>query len=736
MADSLLPKIVAAYLDIKKKANQAVEPVVSAIQNSPGADLLRGHPEKVLPKIQSNISKQSNILHNASNASMKRVKGQTPTAQDLADETAGIQTMQGMATGTIGEAPVDEAAPTKYTLGATEGVDPKTGLPVGGRLYGRDRVAVNPQEGQDIVNPAPQQPQVAPEAAPEPAPPPVPHPDVPDSPVEITQRTGAHPLTGGNPVLVDLRDEAKKNGYYFDDQTKSREVMDKYVPGNTPLEVEQELPKTLNEETKRIQNIMSQNPGKTANVSDLITQNEINLTKKGIKPGISSSADSATREALNTLDSQIADQSNLPGKTTITGDELINYKNILDDQLESAYKKSANGTSLTPGENAMRTLRRTINDQLKLMYPGMGDALDRQTAMIDAIPSVAKAAGTAEKDATAIASEPKPTLGDKLGEFSQSIPGKIAGAVLLGEGFRGGQDLPKIVNGAIATVGKAGSEFLNSPFMPRIGASQQQIQSSTDTNKSKHDQSISYQFPDVKPDPNTGEWSWEQKQAPGGSFMTEQQFQDATVNKGILSGPIYNALNDKLQESKANANAVMGRNGGKVYDFMSGAREGFTGSTNAIKNIDSLPSGFWNAWKPGLDIKAYSQDSSNPRSVVNAMGNIESINDKFSDLYSDMNNNKAPDNNLLIQPGDSSEQIKGKLNQQAALIKGYYTEGGDYPGQFQDAYLAKTTPTGTDNQQANNSAIQSSPSVSESGNTGFPIAKLRGSGITLPPIGQ
>lgn len=234
-----------------------------------------------------------------------------------------------------------------------------------------------------------------------------PHPDIPNEPMPVTDRTGVHPVTGGNPVQVDLSAEAKRNSYYLSDQTKSQSVLDKYVSGNNAQEVEKNLPLQLQEESKRIQNIIGQKP-QSVNTSDIITENASNMAKKGFTPGNNVKADEATTGLQKELYSQLtAGKSNIV-PPNMTGEDLRSQISIMDSRLQSVYKKMDNNTVLTPEDTAALTYRQTLSNKLKSMYPPAGAALDRQSAMIDAIPSVAKASQVEKAAAYTKATAPQP----------------------------------------------------------------------------------------------------------------------------------------------------------------------------------------------------------------------------------------------------------------------------------------------------------------------------------------
>ena len=308
-----------------------------------------------------------------------------------------------------------------------------------------------------------------------------PHPNTPDEPVTVTDRTGKHPITGGNPVLVDLRNQAGKNPYYLDDQTKARAVMDKYVAGNNALEVEKNLPLQLQEETQRIQNIIAQEP-KVTSKDNIVKANETNMAKAGITPGNSGKADTATEELLKELQTQISAGSSDVVPNQVNGDQLMTYKKLLDDRLKSVYKKQDNSTTLTPAERATLTLRRTVDQQLTSMYPKTKEALNRQSAMIDARESVAKAAqGEEANQVTQAGLPPKPgflqshwkALGalGTLGLAAAPLAGDLA------QQFSNKQEQPK---------GGTENQYNNSPKQSDLKNTIQ-----NNSNDINHDQSVS-----------------------------------------------------------------------------------------------------------------------------------------------------------------------------------------------------------------------------------------------------
>lgn len=266
-----------------------------------------------------------------------------------------------------------------------------------------------------------------------------PYPDVPDEPAVVTDRQGTHPVTGGNPVRLDFADQAKKNSYYLEDQNKAQAVLDKHVAGDTALEVQHNLPLQLQEESKRIKNTIGKNPsGITAEHSDPITQqllkdeNTKAMQKQGIELGDNTSYDATNKALLKKLDNQLnPGQANLPANETLDGNKLQDYINTIDPTLKSAYKKLDNGTALTDSETAALTMRRTASKILKDRYPDAAAALDRQSAMLDANPYVAKAASeemktqnadaVAAKEADAKAAEDAANKNAKVPPFLRGI---------------------------------------------------------------------------------------------------------------------------------------------------------------------------------------------------------------------------------------------------------------------------------------------------------------------------
>jgi len=237
-----------------------------------------------------------------------------------------------------------------------------------------------------------------------------PFPKVGDQPVKVTDRTGTHPVTGGNPVWLDFSDQARKNPYYLEDQNKAQGVLDNYVGGNNPREVQANLPLQLTEESQRINNTLATDP-QSMSKQNLIDNNALAMQKAAIKPGEGKTAQDATDNLITSLNNQInAGNKNVVSPDNISDTQLQTYIKNLDSYLQSAYKKIDNNATPTPEETAALTMRRTASSALKSMHPDIGDALDRQSAMIEAQPYVAKAASQQMGDETnaAIAEQNKP----------------------------------------------------------------------------------------------------------------------------------------------------------------------------------------------------------------------------------------------------------------------------------------------------------------------------------------
>jgi hypothetical protein len=314
----------------------------------------------------------------------------------------------------------------------------------------------------------------------------IPHPEIPIQPEDISaQRTNNNPITGGSPVLVDLRNQAAKNPYYLQDQTNAQNVLNKHVPGNTPMEVEQNLPIKLGEETKRIQNIIGSDP-KTVPVNDIIAQNEVNMQKAGIVPGSNTTGEQASKDLVKDLNSQLnAGNQNIAPIEQANGNDLLKYKNLLDDRLQSVYKKIDNGTSLTPTENATLTFRRTIDNALTNLYPTTKEALNRQSAMIDARPSVAKAAGDQQGELLKNYAPPvKPSLVDTIKKYA------LPGAIITDAASRLGVNPAQAASTALGW-GSQGLNNLEDAFSHKVGNTQPNSQIGQASQEDKNSNNVS-----------------------------------------------------------------------------------------------------------------------------------------------------------------------------------------------------------------------------------------------------
>jgi hypothetical protein len=263
------------------------------------------------------------------------------------------------------------------------------------------------------------------------------HSEIPDNPVDVSgTRVNKNPVTQGNPVIVDLRNEAKRNPYYLEDMQNSQKIIDQYVPGNTAKEVEANLNPKILEESKRIDNVMATQAPKTkVTLGDIIDANETTLKEKGLNP-ISENVnpESTATNQLITQFNNIKGGKKMLLSTEITGPELREYISNVDKQLQNVYKIQERGGSLTPPQTAMLTMRRTLSEQLKTMYPDISDALDRQSGMITARPSVANAAGAEETATIKTANAPKPNAWQRF--KNQSLP--AVGLELGGAGVAAG----------------------------------------------------------------------------------------------------------------------------------------------------------------------------------------------------------------------------------------------------------------------------------------------------------
>lgn len=303
-----------------------------------------------------------------------------------------------------------------------------------------------------------------------PIPPTRPFPDTPDQPATIADRQGTHPVTGGNPIRLDFSDQAKNNNYYLEDQNKAQAILDKYVAGDTPLEVQENLPLQQQEEAQRIKNIIATNPSGITKAhplpiskQSLIDENTKAMQKQGIELGDNQTYDSTNKALLKKLDTQLnPGQSNLPPNENIDGSTLQEYIKNLDSTLQSAYKKLDNGTTLSDAEQAALTMRRTASNILKSRYPEAAEALDRQSGMFDANPYVAKAASAEMKtqNADAIAAkEAEAKATEEAANKNANIP-----PFLRGIATQLGKQPPWLKTAEVATGGYLGiNELKNIP---------------------------------------------------------------------------------------------------------------------------------------------------------------------------------------------------------------------------------------------------------------------------------
>ena len=603
------------------------------------------HPNTALGLVMGSLSPggEGDIMDAQKLADEAKAKGETPKVLDANGNVAQSEFVGGQSPKPVEPATILDAKgnPIKSTVEA----------PIKEGGYATPNA--NPATGTD-VRPATASTQ------PKPNTPPVdtnttgtlPYPNVPLTPEDVSgTRTGTHPLTGGNPVLVDLRGEAARNHYYLEDQTNSRAVMDKYVPGNTPTEVEYNLPKKLAEEGQRIKNIIGNDPQKI-NVSDIVAQNDAALKSQGYTPGTSAKADSATRGALNEFDSQVGTHADAPGKEQVSGNDIENYKKILDKQLQSVYKKMDNGTTLTPEETAKLTLRRTLNNNLRQMYPEVGDALDRQSGMHDAIPSAAKAAKVQEATDTntivdkkvaaeKLASQPKPNFIQRMkNQPAGLIATELGGtAAVIGGAAIGSQALA----GHIANSQNAGDTTTLKPFQLK-----DPIQSGVVTGEEDKGKQLADLQTKMGEDQKLAQTSMQGDQQYAIDYKAYQALQEKftkeqpVVDQWKKTLTIQNTINKVLplaNEAPPNPDQFI-----KWYsDFRSGTDSKYN-QLNASLN--------WMEKNYGADFSKVKSKQALLGTIAGVMQNVQSEQDAVEQIYKGNSSNVTPNNGAqpIIRP--------------------------------------------------------------------------------------
>lgn len=94
--------LVNTMTKAKTAVNDAVQPTVDTIHNSPLASFLKGNVNEGFSKIGTNLSNEGKTLMAGTDAGIKRLHGQAPTSQDLASEQSGQHMLLGGVLGTIG----------------------------------------------------------------------------------------------------------------------------------------------------------------------------------------------------------------------------------------------------------------------------------------------------------------------------------------------------------------------------------------------------------------------------------------------------------------------------------------------------------------------------------------------------------------------------------------------------------------------------------------------------------
>jgi hypothetical protein len=476
----------------------------------------------------------------------------------------------------------------------------------------------------------------------------VPFPKVSTEPVDVSSaRTGKNPLTGGNPVLVDLRGEAGKNQYYLDDQNQARNALDKYVPGNTALEVEKNLGPKIQEDSQRIKNIIASNPDASMTVGDLIKANQDALRVAGRNPAAPDGINTETASLFQELNLQRGVSGQVDTSQVLKGNDLIDMKKYLDDRLKNVYKKLDNNGTLTPAETATLTLRRTINNNLKSMYPdnpdmpgtGIGSALDRQQGMINARQSVADAASKEEAGLSATATE-KANASSKIPPFLRPVtnalgkqPAWLKTAETLGVGALGLNELKDLPNqvGTAVGIAQTGLGDVKNLFSKE----NQAVADQKGIDMGAHDPSISRYTKDVNID-NSGHLILSQPTTPV-----------KTLTPGT---PDYVLASNSLSDGKRT--------------FMSNATTLIAPAINQLSDdLKTMPLDIWHGLDSSQKVDNYTSNPKNP--YAKQVSDLNNFNSMYKSAYKAITGSDAEATQLLT-PGLAPDQFKQRY---AAMIQ-------------------------------------------------------------------
>lgn len=608
--------LVNTMTKAKTAVNDAVQPTVDTIHNSPLASFLKGNVNEGFSKIGNDLSNQGKTIMSGAQAGVKQMQGQTLTPQDLANQQAGQKMLMGGVLGTVGgmgAAPEAEAGNIGSHVAQPE-MQPK---PV--RVSGGDTL---PPVGK-----------VAPEQL--------------------------------NKVRV------PSNVYGGETDARIQQTLQNDVPGNSVQEKYANLGPTMKNMGDQINQGLANNP-KTVSIGDMdnyIVNNAKSWLRtqdmtpeqaissmstytkqlyKDIAPGpqqnpvgvagsyVPESGGSATMKGpLNistpppqyAYDNQahtfIPNNMPQPGKfaeSVSTAD--INKMRLLNNQDYGAvYQKMQNGSPLTTRDISIKLAHDTFKDILGDLHPDLAEIVGKQSDLFT-LGNEAKLGNLAAKEGLPVKPPSFPSKVLKIG-------GGIGAA---GVGIAGGAPIIENIGGTALGLAKTGlGDFANL------------FKNENTTNAEGKGKDVSTHNDSSIPHDNNGHYTLPPN--PG-------------ITPLVPGTPSYTRANNALP--------------GNSRQFMVNAPQ-YMASANTIQDDikNGMPLDLMTKFKSSQDVQAYLSNPSNP--YAKQLANIADLDAKFKSAYTQVNG-VSPDENQFINPSDSKEQFQEKYNEMVSFIYNNYAQ--------------------------------------------------------------
>ena len=202
----------------------------------------------------------------------------------------------------------------------------------------------------------------------------------------------------------------------------------------------------------------------------------------------------------------------------------------------------------------------------------------------------------------------------------------------------------------------------------------------------------------LKPDVQ-GNYSFPDQQG-GGTYMTTQEYLQG-IQQHPPGDPERNNIEAAYQESQKQAQGALTSG---VKNFMNKSQPILNGVASfRDQTLPSLPTDILKQFKQDRDLEAYISNPNNP--YAQQLARVGKLNNLYSSVSKDITG-ESPTDTQLIHAGDSSEQIRQKVDEMLTTII-------ETHGQFQEPYAAVVSPSGTVSSQNKPTPLQRPTAPSE-----------------------